>query len=164
MADIMVGIDSVQGDSVHEGYTDQIRCSQMNHAITLATDPTITARVDGSSTHGPMALVHGIDKASPKLRLAALKGQNLGTVKVTVLKMVDGASQPTEVFELTDVYVTSVASGVKGDAPNNADDDPLEVFALSYSSISATANVYADGSKTGSVSGGWNVANSTELT
>ena len=163
MADIMVNINSIQGDSTSEGYVDQIRCSQMTQSIGLATDPTTKARVDGSSKHAPITLTHGLDKASPKLRLAGLKGQNLGEVTITTLKMVDGTSQATEVIDLSDVYIVSVGTGVKGDTPNNADENPIEVFSLSYGSIRVTVNVYTDGSNTGSVAGGWDANTSTAL-
>ena len=156
MADIMVSIDSIQGESNQDSFLGQIECTSMEQSISLNTDPTRTDRVDGASHHSPISLDHSIDKATPKLRLAALRGQNLGAVRITVLRMVEGSSQPVETVHLADAYVVNVETSTGGTAMK-PDDEPVETFSLSYSSIRWENTIYIDGANTGVVSGGWDL-------
>ena len=159
MAEYMVKINSIPGESLLAGYTDQIECGSMHHAIDLPVVATGATRTEGASRHGAIELTHSIDKATPLLRHAASAGTNLGEVVITRMRMVGGSSKLAETITLSNAYVVRVDTDTTLDATKQQPtEEPTEAFSLDYSEIKWVAKHYVHGDDKGSVRGGWSTA------
>lgn len=158
MSTIFVKISGVEGEATHPDYTGQIECVAMRHAVVL---PVVSAaiRVEGTSSHGPIALSHQIDKASVILRQAALTGANLGEVEITRMRTVGGQTRPTETIKLANAFVVRVdVETMVDEATRELSDELLESFQLEYSEIRWSQKRYVGDIESGTVEGGWSVA------
>ena len=159
MAEYMVKITSIPGESELAGYKDQIECGGLHHAIDLPVVATGATRTEGASRHGAIELTHSIDKATPLLRHAASAGTNLGEVIITRMRMVGGSSKPAEVITLGNAYVVRVDTDTTLDATQRQPaEEPTEAFSLDYSEIKWEAKHFVDGDEIGVVRGGWSTA------
>ncbi len=162
MSNILVKIDAIQGDATLTGYEGQIECMSMRHAIDL---PVVSGdiRVEGTSRHGPIELMHTVDKATPALKLAASMGTNLGTVTITRMRMIGGQSRPVETVKVGNAFVVRVDVDTPIDsATNEPADEPMETFSLEYSDIVWDQKYYVNDVERGSVQGSW--SSSTQST
>ncbi len=152
MSDILVKIESINGESSLTNYDGQIECVTMRHTIDLPVVATSSTRTEGASGHGAIELTHAIDRASPLLRAEASAGTNLGTVVITRMGMVDGESQAVETITLKNVYIIRVDVETPLDPSTMLPvDEPQETFALEYNEIVWNF-------ATGNARGGWSTA------
>ena len=159
MAEFMVRINSIPGESELTGYADQIECGSMHHAIDLPVVATGATRTEGASRHGAIELTHSIDKATPLLRHAASAGTNLGQVVITRMRMIGGSSKLAETITLANAYVVRVDTDTTLDAAQQRPaEEPTEAFSLDYSEIKWETKWYVDGDEKGTVRGGWSTA------
>ena len=165
MSDFMVKISSMEGESQLRGFEKQIECVACRHAIDLPVVAQGNARIEGSSRQGALELDHTPDLSSPPLRAALAKGTNLGEVVITRLRTAAGESKPAEVIKLQDVFVVRIDLDTPVDpVSNRPSEDPIETFALEYSSIQWEYKRFVDGRDAGSVFGAWNaVAQTSEV-
>ena len=162
MADILVKISNIAGESERVGYADQIDCRSIRHTIDLPVVSRGATRTEGASRHGAIELTHAIDKASPSLRLAVMDGTNLGRVEITRMQTIGGASKPQETIKLQNTYVVRVET----DTPvvdGTPDDEPIERFWLEYSEIGWEHLTYVNGAHAGTVAGGWSTATQEKI-
>jgi len=156
MSNIMVTIPNIEGE-VEGDSAGAIQCDALRHAIELPVYAG-TVRVEGTSSHGPVALTHAVDKATPPLRLAASLGTNLGTVNVKVSRVVEGGAQVVEQIDLENASVVRMELDTPLDpATLEPQDAPIETFYLEYSKITWTANKFESGLAAGSVSSAFDV-------
>ncbi len=158
MSTILVNISGVEGESSLPGYEAQIECLELRHAVEL---PVVTGatRVEGTSRHGPMELVHTVDKATPILKMAALSGTNLNTVTITRMRMLGGQFVPAEVITLSNAFVVRIEVDTPVDpASNEPADEPLETISLEYSDVVWDYHQYVNDVKQGQVQGSWSTA------
>lgn len=155
MSTIMVNISGNEGEATLDGYKGQIECLSMRHAIEL---PIVsgTTRSEGLSRHGPIELIHTVDKSSPTLRFDASKGTKLGNVVISRLRMVGGQMQAVETITLTNAVVVRVDTETPIDpSTNEPGDELLETFALEYSDIAWDQQVFVNNEMKGTVRGNW---------
>ncbi len=97
----------ITGESTTVGFADQVVCAAMRHSIYL---PVIRAasRVQSGSEHGPVALIHTIDKSSPLLKKAAMMGSDLGEVVISRTRIIEGEIKAIETITLNKVKVVRV--------------------------------------------------------
>ena len=158
MSNIMVKIDAIEGEATLGGFEGQIQCSSMRHAIDL---PVVAGeiRVEGTSRHGAVELLHPIDTATPSLKLAASVGSNIGTVTITRMRMIGGQARPAEIITLGNVFVVRVDTDTHVDpATREPADEPVEIFSLEYSDIIWEHKHYVNDAEQGLVSGSWSTA------
>ena len=159
MAEYMVKINSIPGESELAGYEEQIECGSMHHAIDLPVVATGATRTEGASRHGAIELTHSIDKATPLLRHAASAGTNLGQVVITRMRMIGGSSKLAETITLANTYVVRVDTDTTLDAAQQRPaEEPTEAFSLDYSEIKWETKWYVDGLEKATVRGGWSTA------
>ncbi len=164
MADIMVKISSIQGESAMANYENQIECNSVRHAIDLPVVARGAARTEGASRHGAVVLTHVLDKATPLLKFAASSGTNLGKVEITKLRTVGGQPKAAEVITLENAFATRVETHTPVDAQTGRPGEELmESFSLEYSDIRWRHTHHVDGQDRGSVEGGWSVSRQTSL-
>lgn len=154
MSTIYVDIADHDGDVPKTSpYKDQIACSAIRHAISLPVTSGAT-RTQGVPNNGPIALIHRVDKASPKLKLSALKGNPLGKVIITRVSTIAGRSVAVETITLTDTYVVRVdveTPLVKSTL--ELSDELMETFYLTYGAIDWSHEEYAGNVRKGTRSG-----------
>lgn len=161
MANIFVNIkdssgkSTIQGESTVTGYLNQIECAAMRHVVYL---PVIRAssRVQGSSRHGPVALTHAVDKATPHLKQAAMTGENIGTVQIKRVRTVSGALTAVETITLTDATVVRIDVDTPVSAATlEPSEELMETFYLDYSKIEWSARKIVNDRLGGAVEGQW---------
>ena len=158
MADYMVEIAdtvSIVGEGTRTGFVNQIVCESLHHAIELSVEAATNRTGGAASRHGMVELTHSIDKATPALRLAAAKGTNLGTVKIS--RMSGQTATVLEEIELANAFVGRVDLDTPLDQTNMEPGDNLkETFALLYTKIKWTE-------KSTNVMGGWDTVTQAKV-
>ena len=155
MSTIYVQFSNIAGEAKSVEFSGQIECSAMRHVIYL---PVIRAasRVQSDSKHGPIALTHAVDKASPLLKKAAMMGANQGEVKIRRTRTVAGRSTAVETITLTNVVVVRVDV----DTPVSSNtlepsEEPMETFYLDYDRIQWSAKRIFGDRDAGVIEGAW---------
>jgi len=158
MSNIFVQINGVPGEASMSGFTGQIECQAMRHVIML---PVVRAaiRVEGTSNHGPIALTHTVDMASPILKQAAMSGANLGMAVITRMRTIAGSSRPTETIRLNNVFVVRVDVETPLEQSTlEPSEDLMETFYLEYGDIQWSQKQFRGDTVAGVVEGGWSVS------
>lgn len=158
MSNIYVKIAGIEGESTNPEFSGQIECVAMRHSIDL---PVVAAavRVEGTSTHGPIALSHRIDKASPILKQSVMTGANLGDVEITRMRNVGGQSRPAETIMLSNAFLVRVdVETLVDETTRELDDELLETFHLEYGEIRWSHKRFIGDVESGVVEGGWSIA------
>jgi type VI secretion system Hcp family effector len=151
----------IEGESILSGYEKLIDLVSIKHDISL---PMTVDKSSNSRTAGrPMLKDFQIDmllnKAYPKLLEACGDGKNLGTVKLTCLRVNEGKLSEIVTFTLDNVYVADVSmhggalSAGGADAAQSANDivkHPIVSVRLNYDAISTT---YSETDNTGKSAG-----------
>jgi len=159
MADILVKIDSIQGESTILGYQRQIHCDSVSHAIDLPVLTKGSVRAEGASYHGTMELTHKLDCATPFLKYAASSRASLGTAVITKLRTMAGEPKPVEIVTLQQTYVVRVEINTPIDYETGYPSDVMtETFSLRYGAITWKYNLYEDGFLRDTVRSGWSIA------
>lgn len=158
MSSYEVTISGIKSD---DDKSTVVKCFSMHHAIDQQVGNVSADRITGTSVHGPLEFTHVIDAASPKLRLAACGGTNLGDV--TVERQVTGNT--VETITLKNAYIVRIDLETPlNPVTKEPGDEPLESFAFEYSSITwsaATTNVA--GAVTGQITAGYSTATLSEV-
>ena len=134
MSNILVKFSAdsgVKGD----GEEGAVTCFAMRHIIYL---PVVRAqsRVQAGADHGPIALIHAVDRASPILKQKALEGADLGEVQINRMRLIEGASKKVEIITLGSAKI----SRIDVDTPYSSSlllpgEEMIETLYLEYSSI-----------------------------
>ena len=143
------GIDGEAKDSTHQTWGDLLSFSHKIHkSSSSATD---AQRTRGETTLGDVVIVREMDKASPKLQEAVLKGMMFPMVQFEFASSSDRATYLK--YELTNVMITSITSS------GTADDRPTEEIALNFEEIKVTYTEYdpVTKKKKGNVEYSWKV-------
>lgn len=152
---------TISGIKTDDDKSTVVKCFSMHHAIDQQVDNFNTNRISGSSVHGPVEFTHVIDAASPKLRLAASGGTNLGDVVIE--RQVTGNT--VETITLKNAYIVRVDLETPVDPVTKLPaDEPLESFAMDYSSIVwSAATTSVAGAVTGQITAGYSTATLSEV-
>ncbi|WP_397412777.1 Hcp family type VI secretion system effector [Polaromonas sp.] len=149
----------IEGESILAGYEKWIDLTSISHQIDLpmTADKSSNSRTAGRPTLEDFKIDMLLNKAYPKLLEACGDGKNLGTVKITSLRVNEGKLSEIVTFNLENVYVADVimhggaAVGVQS-APRSAHDEghALVSVRLNYDAITAT---YSETDNTGKSAG-----------
>lgn len=149
----------IEGESVLAGYEKWIDLTSVRHQIDLpmTADKSSNSRTAGRPTLEDFKIDMLLNKAYPKLLEACGDGKNLGTVKITSLRVNEGKLSEIVTFKLENVYVADVsmhggaAAGGQA-APRAAHDEghALVSVRLNYDAITAT---YTETDNTGKSAG-----------
>ena len=162
MSNWNVKITNMQGTADAEGkaWHESIEAEAVHFGIDLPVLHGGEDRTEGSAVHSDLAIVHGFDKASPKLRLSACNGTNLGQVKLFRIRTFDNGqggkvAKPRETITLENARVTSVLMNtpVKPDGTGPSG-EVRETFTLRHDGAANwTYHKYVNGVEQGSISG-----------
>ena len=156
------GYSVTLGQTTHEA---QIHCIALRHAVDLPLTVAGTSRTEGESSHGPIGLVHYIDKATPALRAAASAGTLIANANIRRITLGGGARTLAEHIVLGSVYVVRVDVDTRVDPENfMPEDDIYETFWLEYQSITSTYYYKAPGAATTSAVVGTHTQGTTAST
>lgn len=144
-------IGDIQGESTVSGHEGEIDVFDFSWAInrSIPVDASGAQRTHGETTLGDIKLTKELDKSSPKLMEACARGNFFPEVIFTVQKTVGGTRADYFKITMTDVIVTSVATGGSGD-----EDRLTETVSLNFTSAEIVYSVFnQDGSLGGIVPG-----------
>jgi type VI secretion system Hcp family effector len=136
MSTIFVKVPDAPGESTAAGFLEEIQCQGMQHGIDLPVMQHRATRIEGSSMHGSIRLIHNIDSATPKLRSLALNATMKTPITISRTRLVSDVETAVETITLKNAYVAQVNMLMRlnetGDGPA---DMPLEEFTLDYETI-----------------------------
>lgn len=141
----------IEGESILLGYEKWIDLIAVKHGIYLpmTVDKSSNSRTAGRPTLDDFQIDMLLNKAYPKLLEACADGKNLGTVKVTSLRVNEGKLSEIVTFKLENVYVADVVmhGGAKAaQASANEVTHALVSVRLNYDAITVT---YSETDNTG---------------
>ena len=144
------GVDGESTESSHEQWSDLLSFGQGQHSPDAGG--TGESRRRGAAIVEDVTLSKELDKASPKIAEAVLKGKVFPKVEIEVTSTYGEEQLTYYRYELTNVLVTSYnISGGDGSVPT-------EDFSLNFEEIKVTyTEREADGSKKGNVEYEWKV-------
>jgi type VI secretion system secreted protein Hcp len=160
--DAFLKIATVPGESTDDKHKEWIEVlsyswgvSQMKGGTQSATGSHAGQRADFAD----FAIVHSIDKASPKLAKACASGEHIKDVTLELCKA-GGDKQKYMVYKLTDVIV----SGVRPGGNSAGDGIPLEEVSFNYSKVELEYTVIdAKGKPSGTVPAGWDLSKNAPI-
>ena len=125
---IHIKIDSIDGMSQVDGFTDQIQVDSFAWGMSQTTNFS-TAQGGGAGKVQVQDLTfnHLVDRASPKLMIACSTGQHLKEATLSCRKVDGNGGVDFLKITLTDVLVSSVQS-----SGSNGDDTPTESVSLAF--------------------------------
>ncbi|MBN2328983.1 MAG: type VI secretion system tube protein Hcp [Candidatus Omnitrophica bacterium] len=147
------GVDGEAKDKNHAGWSD---IQSFEHEIQRSTESTSTGlQTRGSVTLGDITVVKELDKASPKLAEACLKGAVIPVVRIHVTASYADAGQVTYfIYELKNVIVTSYSISGSG----QSEEVPVEDISLNFEEIKVTyTEMDAQGMSKGNIEYQWKV-------
>ena len=103
MAQIVVDIKTISGESEIADYTGEVEAVGISESIISGTASATGARV------ADIEVIRFKDTASPKLAQACASGSNIGDVTVTVLADIGGIAQKTMEYTLKSTYVKRIS-------------------------------------------------------
>jgi type VI secretion system secreted protein Hcp len=128
--DAFLKIDGISGESTDAKHKDWIELLSYSHGVSQPSTGSIGGGRSGARCdHSDFSIVKTLDKASPKLSLAACDGRHISEVRLELCKPAGDRETFMQYF-LTDVIVTSAL--VQGDT---AGDRPLEEISFDYEQI-----------------------------
>ena len=148
------------GESKIIGFENQVDVAHANHEIKMPTssDKSTTMRTSGRLTHGHMILTVRMSKAVPKMLECCAKGENIGNVGLTFLRMANGNLVPYAVYQMSNVFIARIElktdySSVSGSGNVTDSSLPWYEVALDYTSIGFDYTEFgSDGQAVGTVS------------
>ena len=154
--DVFLKIDSIPGESTDSKHGDWIELQSFSWGVSQASSggrSTGGAASAGRSDHADFAVVHSLDKASPKLFLSCCKGDHLKEVTVELCRAT-GDKQKYMEYKMTDVLVSSVRPGGSAQGGESL---PLEEISFNYGKIELiyTETDHKTGKKKGDVKANW---------
>jgi type VI secretion system Hcp family effector len=132
-ADVFMKITNTLGEATVRGYENQIALSgaSFNIASYDAYNDDGLPLPERMTHVSPIMLNKAVDRASPKLMMAALNGGDIGTVEITFTQPTRLGHQPETRWVLEGARISSFGSFPNGDAGGA----PFEMVEVSYTAI-----------------------------
>jgi type VI secretion system secreted protein Hcp len=111
----------IAGDNTIKGLEDFIPVLALSQGVSSPRDPA-SGLPTGKRVHKPFVIVKPLDKASPKLFMAAVTNENLSSVDCSVYRRT-GARQQYFQIKLQDAIITSYDIKARDDSDNDRDID-----------------------------------------
>lgn len=156
--DAFLRVETIPGESVDAVHPNEIEVLSYSLGVSNTVAFTSGGMQTGKATFKDFTVTKYLDKATPKLMLAAAAGQHLKQVVLTVRR--SGSIKPFEYLKiiLTDVIVTGVHDG--GDRNSRA----TETVSFTYARIVVDYfSQKPDGSADAAVHFGWDLASGTSI-
>ncbi len=131
--DIYLWFDGIPGESTDKGHVDWSEALSFDQSLTIAA-ATSGGMGAGRPVLKDIVVTKGLDKASPKLALAACQGSHHKKVRIDVTRGGAVGGRVFYAYEFTDVLITGYrVSGAAG-----AQGLPVEEISFSYGEIKGT--------------------------
>jgi type VI secretion system secreted protein Hcp len=104
-------IDGIEGQSVDKNHTKWIDVLSCSHGVLQNVSIQRGADVAGRGQFIPFTFTHAVDKATPKIQLACMKGTKLEKVEFVFCQLITGPQTP--VYEVTMENVKVAKAEVK---------------------------------------------------
>jgi len=149
-------IDGLKGESTDSEHKDAIEILSFSHSISQPASATANSAGGGTSgrcKHEDFVITKYLDLASPKLYEMCSSGKHISKVTIELMRASGGARVKYMAIEMDQVVISQVSCGAGGG------DLPIETVSFNYGIIKWTyiQQKRADGSKGGSVAGGWSL-------
>ena len=156
--DAFLKISTVPGESTDDKHKDWIEILSFHWGV---NQPSAGARSSGGAASAERAnfndfsIVKTLDKGSPKLFLACVKGEHIPEVKLELCRNT-GDKQKYMEYKMTDVLVSSVRPG---GAAQGGESLPLEEISFNYGKVELTYTEtdHATGKPKGDVKSNWDL-------
>ncbi|HEY1886450.1 MAG TPA: type VI secretion system tube protein Hcp [Roseiarcus sp.] len=141
--DMILELEDIEGESKVENFEKKIDVSSFSWGASNSG----SAHIGGGASGGGKGNIHDmsftktVDNASPTLFKLCYLGSHIGTGKLHVRKSAGEQKLEYQLFEMTEIYITSVSMG---DAAGS--ETPSESFTLTFAKIKYT---YKQQSETG---------------
>ncbi len=153
----LAGIDGESTDDAHGGEIDVLSWSWGLSQSGSSFSGTGGATGSGSATILDISVVKEVDKSSPKLMQASLKGEHIPEMTMSFVRS-GGGGETYMTYELTNVIVTSYRIG-----GSSGDDRPTEQVSFNFSAIKVEYKPQRpDGSLDAPVEASWNLETNSE--
>jgi type VI secretion system secreted protein Hcp len=125
-----------KGETAVVGYTDKIEVLSYSWNVSnpIQSSPSNTGRTTGRPNFGELVITKKLDLTSPRFAFSCAAAENIGTVKLFLLRQDDAASEGDNrnlcymTYILANTLVSSVSVGGSGEIP-------IETVTLNYSAI-----------------------------
>jgi type VI secretion system secreted protein Hcp len=155
--DMFLKIQTIDGESTDAAHKDWIEISSFSWGLTQKTSGSGSsggARSAERADHSDFNVMKTMDKATPKIALALLKGEHIPEVIVSLHRAV-GDKQKYMEYKMSDVMISSYQeSGASG-----ASALPMESLSFNYGKIECiyTCTDHKTGKPAGDVKSTWDV-------
>ena len=153
--DAFLKLEGVTGESQKQNHTGEIDITSFSWGAVNSSSVGVGAGVSvGKVTVNDFSVIKSTDSSSPVLFQKCCDGSVIPTGVVTLQRQAGGEATPYLVYNLTNVYVTSIqwsGSGGAGDSPMESVSFCFEVGAVDYSPQKD------DGTLGNAIHGGWDV-------
>ena len=105
----------IAGDVTIKGLEDNIAVQSLMQGVTIPIGAA-SGQATGKRQHKPLTIIKGVDKASPKLFMAAVTGENLSSVDCSFYHRGRGTMQKYFRIALTNARISEINIG---NNPNN---------------------------------------------
>ena len=165
MFDAFLKLSTIPGESTDDKHVEWIEIQSFNSGVSQAAGSAgvsaLGGQTGGRADFSEFSVVKFIDKASPKLFLAACTGEHIPTTTLEICKA-GGDKQLFLKVSMTDVVIASYRPG--GSA-KGAETVPLEEIAMRFGSIKweYTALDGKTGKPKGNVDAGWDLSKNSKM-
>lgn len=156
--DAFLQIDGIEGESTDKAHPNWIEVLNYNFEVKQPTSDTKSSSGGASSQRADFkdfSIIKALDKASPKLFLAASDGTHIKSV-ILELCRAGGDKLKYMEYKMSNCLITLVSPAGESKAPETL---PLEKVTFNYGKIemSYTQQKRADGTGGGQVAAGWDL-------
>jgi type VI secretion system secreted protein Hcp len=129
-------METYKGETNVQGYTEKIEILSYSWNVSnpIQSSPSNTGRTTGRPNFGELVLTKKLDLTSPRFAFSCAAAENIGTVKLYLLRQDDAAGEGENrnlcymTYVLANTLVSSVSVGGSGEIP-------VETVTLNYSAI-----------------------------
>ena len=125
----------IPGGTTIEGYENWITVASFGHSINIPTDPQ-SGQPIGTREHGSLRIAKPLDKASPLLYKALVRGERLPVVEIRFLRLSpEGQMEHFYTIKLEDAIIISASPSL---IPSDQDNLMMEIISFNYRRITWT--------------------------
>lgn len=155
MISAFLKIEGIPGESMIEGFEDQIEVLSFSHGVSQQANLSSSTAGGATTTradHADFTVSKYIDKATPVLLQRCSAGTTIPKATLTLVRAAGDDMVPYMVYTIAPLLISSVAYSGSGDLP-------VENISFNYGKIEwvYTQQKRADGGGGGNTTGSWNL-------
>jgi len=160
-SDTFLLIDGIKGESTDDGHKDWIEIDSFNWGVSQAASATASSQGGASTQRADfqdLSIVKAMDSSSPLLNKACWGGTHIDKVTLELNRAAGDKKQKYMVYELFEVFITSVSVGGGGGIPT-------ESVTFNYGEIKTTYTKQnrKGGGGGGEIPSGWSLIKNIQL-